>query len=85
MKKSLIVAIIILVAVAIGLFFWLQYSFYSPLQEQEQKQQPAAQTSPPASAQPSDTAASISRDVDAVDLGDLDKEFDQVDQDLQGL
>lgn len=80
MNKAFIIAIIILVILAVGLFFWTQYSAYSPLQEK----QPAAQISPPAPL-PVDATGEISRDLDAVDPGDLDREFQEVDRDLEGL
>ena len=80
--NKLIIVIIALLLLAVGLYFWLQLPASSPYGEQ-----PLAQptTSNPTLSQPSDATPAINEELDRVDLGDLDKEFEEVDRDLQGL
>lgn len=80
--KTLIAIIIILVIVALGLYFWLQYGAYSPLQEQQVPPPQSAASEPPA---PSDSTQSITQDIDSIDLGDLNKDFEEVNRDIEGL
>lgn len=86
--NKFIIATIVLILLAFGLFFWLQlqYKQYSPYKEQpSQAVPPPPQPQPSVQTPPSDTTASISRDLDTVDLGNLDQEFDAIDKNLQGL
>ena len=69
MNKKLLIAIIVIVLAAAALWWW-------------QSQVPAA---PSAEETGSDDTATISQELDAVDLGDLDKEFQTIDADLNAL
>lgn len=80
--NKLIIAIIVLILLAVGLYFWLQLPASSPYGDQT-----PTQTAPPSPvpAQPSDTTNAINEELNRVDLGDLDREFEGVDRDLEGL
>ena len=69
MNKNTIIAIIVLGILALAGVWWFQSS----------------KGPSPASEQPSDTTGAILQDADALDLGDLDKEFQDIDRDLQTL
>lgn len=72
MKKTIIVIVILLIA---GLAFWM---FKSKTNTPE--------TNTPATEQISDTDIStINKDIESIDVGNTDQEFNDVNKDLQGL
>lgn len=72
-KNILIVIVVVAVLVLAGVWFWSRQS-----SAPSQTQQPLTQES-------SDTTASINADLNALDLGDVDKEFQDIDTDLNSL
>lgn len=83
MSKIAIVIIAILI-IGAGIFFWISRRPSAPYY----LKQPQTQTTTSSQAETTpadDTTRSISRDADAIDLGSIDKEFETIDKDLQGL
>lgn len=78
MTKTAIIIIIVILVGAVILLWMFNPGQYAP--PQPQQPQPQTQTPPPA-----DSTQSINQEVDAVDLGNLDREFETIDKDLQGL
>lgn len=71
MNKNTIIIVVVIVAVILGGVWWW-------LQRGTTEGQPSTQA-------PSDTTGSIQTDLNNLDLGDLDKEFQNVDADLNSL
>ncbi|MDP2637197.1 MAG: hypothetical protein Q8P03_01130 [bacterium] len=70
MNKNILIGIVIIAAVVlVGVWMFSQ-------QGTETQQESEA---------PADTTGSIQADLDALDLGDLDAEFESIDQDLNDL
>ncbi|MDP2664385.1 MAG: hypothetical protein Q8O97_00220 [bacterium] len=72
-KNILIISAAVGVLVLAGIWFWSKQS------------SAPSQTQQPSSQEPSDNTASINADLDALDLGDIDKEFQGIDADLNTL
>lgn len=72
-KNILIVSAAVVVLVLAGIWFWSKQS------------SAPSQTQQPSSQEPSDTTGSINADLEALDLGDVDKEFQGIDVDLNTL
>ncbi len=80
MKKILIV-IVIVILVAIGAWWWMSQGgipAYAPTTGQEAPEASAV-------ALDADNTARISQELDSVDMGSLDNEFQGVDKDLNSL
>lgn len=76
MKKTIIVIIILLIA---GLAFWM-FKSKTNTPTTETTNMPANQS------QVADTDIStINKDIDSIDVGNTDQEFNDVNKDLQGL
>lgn len=71
-KKALVIVIVIIVLVALGLW-WFRASAPAPAPA------PGGQAGAPAAED------SFVQEVDSLNLGDLDSEFQEIDQDLQTL
>ena len=69
MNKNIIIAIIVLVILALGGLWWVRSNKGSNY----------------VPLQPNDTTGMIIQDADALDMGDIDKEFQDIDKDLQTL
>ena len=69
MNKKLLIAIIVIILAAAGIWWW-------------RSQAPAT---PSGEAAGNDDTATISQELETVDLGDLDKEFQSIDADLNAL
>ena len=73
MNKNLITVVLIGLLVVVGLVFWMaqtpEGSVNNNLQQESE----------------SDSATSINQSLEGVDVGDLDKEFQQIDVDLKTL
>lgn len=79
MQKNLIAIIIILILVAVGIGIWLWYSQEQALAPEELPQQIQA----PVGTQ--DKTSDIEKDLESIDTLDLDREFEEIDKDLQNL
>ncbi|OHA68252.1 MAG: hypothetical protein A3A27_00210 [Candidatus Wildermuthbacteria bacterium RIFCSPLOWO2_01_FULL_47_18] len=73
MNKTILIVVGVAVLVLAGIWFWSQQSS-APSQAQQ-----------PSSQEPSDNTASINADLEALDLGDVDKEFQGIDADVNSL
>jgi FtsZ-interacting cell division protein ZipA len=76
MKKTLIIILAIII-VAILVWYWWSSSSSAP---QQQETSPTVQN--PA---PNDTTSAINKELEGIDLGDLDREFQNIDSDLNSL
>lgn len=72
MNKNILIIAVAVVVIALAGWLWYQKG-YAPATEQETSQEQ------------SDTTSSIQADLEALDLGDLDAEFESIDQDLNSL
>lgn len=79
MQKNLIAIIIILILAAVGTGIWWWYSQEQAVAPIELS--PKVQTSTGAS----DTTSDIEKDIEVIDDVNLDKEFEEIDKDLQSL
>ena len=73
-KKTVLTTIVVGILVLGALMWWTQQAQIPQLQEQ-------VQVSPTPDAE----AAAISQDIDTINVGDLNAEFEVIDKDLQGL
>ena len=82
-KNLIVIAIIVVVLLLVaGVAYWM---LASPMVQREVKQPIVAEPTPAMVAE-DDTTGSIENDLNATaNLGDLDKEFSELDKDLQGL
>jgi len=80
MKKNIIIPILTIIVVA-GLIYW--YLNYAKPVEPEVN--PVGTQQLESLLNKDDTTASINNAIDNIDLGDLDKEFQVIDSELQGL
>jgi len=74
----IVVLVLLFVTLAVALFFWRSGGtapYSAPLGNQPVTPAPA----------PQDTAAAITKDVSNIDIGDLDKEFKDIDSSLNSL
>lgn len=75
---TIVVLVLLFVTLAVVLFLWRSGSeapYSAPLVNQPVTPAPA----------PQDTAAAITEDVSKIDIGDLDKEFKNIDSSLNSL
>ena len=79
MNKNIIIGIIVL-AILVLAGIWLMGSNKGP-----ESALPTVQPQAPSESQPSDTTGMIIKDADALNVGDVDKEFQAIDKDLQTL
>ena len=70
-KKTVLITVVAGVVVLLALVWWMR----------EVSVPPQVQVSPT----PDVEAAAINQDINSVDVGDLNSEFDAIDKDLQGL
>lgn len=68
MNQKLLIAIIVIILIAAGLWYWQ-----------------SNRSSAPTESTGDDTSAAISQELGTVDIGDLDKEFQTIDADLNSL
>lgn len=74
MNKNILIVIVVIAALVLaGVWFWSRQS------------SAPSQTQQPTSQEPSDTTGSIQADLESLDLGDVDKEFQVIDADLNSL
>ena len=69
MNKNILIGIVVIAVILVGVWIFLQQG----TETQQESQAPA------------DTTSSIQADLDALDLGDVDAEFESIDQDLNSL
>jgi FtsZ-interacting cell division protein ZipA len=69
MNKNIIIGIIVVAILVLGGLWWMRSN----------------KSSGPAPLPAADTTGAIIEDADALDLGDLDQEFQDIDRDLQTL
>ena len=79
MNKNIIIGIIVLAIIVLA-GIWLMGSNKGPESALPGVEPPAV-----SEPQPSDTTGMIVKDADALDVGDVDKEFQAIDKDLQTL
>ncbi len=77
MKKTLIIVVIVIIIAVLAI--WLVYRSPEPVSS------PAGETAETAEVSGGDTTSVINSDLDSLDLGDLDAEFEQIDADLNQL
>lgn len=76
MKKFIVGIVLVVIAAGIGVLFWLRQAGEAP--------SPAPSPSP--SPEPTaDTTEAISQSLEAINLPDLEQEFQQIDQELNTL
>lgn len=68
MNQKLLIAIVVIILIAAGLWYWQ-----------------SNRVSAPAESTGDDTSATISQELGTVDVGDLDREFELIDADLNSL
>ncbi len=78
MKKNIIIIAIVIIIIGAGLAYW--YLNYYKISQVES---PAVQSG--AVLKEGDTTTSINNAIDSIDLGDLDKEFQAIDSEIQSL
>lgn len=82
MNKNLSIAIVVLVIVValVGIVVWnMQSSYVTPPTSEPQTILPISETVP------SDSSEIINESLDSIDIGDLEKEFGEIDADLKSL
>ncbi len=74
MKKTILIIIILVIVIGTIIFWWIM-----------QKPVPSVSLVPSAPVLKNDTTSVIDKDLESIDVGDLDKEFEVIDNDLKNL
>jgi len=82
MKKNIIIIILAIIAVAASVYWYLNYA-KAPAVTPDTSLMTAEQIE--TSLKEDDTTGNINDAIDNIDLGDLDKEFQSIDSELQNL
>ena len=77
-KKILLLIVVLIVIVGVAIWLWKAGPSYAPTL-------PSGNGTPITPVIPDDTTSAVVEELDTLDLGDLDTEFQTIDQDLQGL
>ncbi|MCR4283852.1 MAG: hypothetical protein NUV64_00840 [Parcubacteria group bacterium] len=80
MKKNIIIPILVII-IAGGLIYW----YLNYVKPQKSEPEPITTEQIEVNLNKDDTTASINKAIDSIDLGDLDKEFQAIDTELQSL